>query len=480
MRFSYRSPSRALVATICTAATMMAATGTVEAPPATAAAMTAAAGAMTGATGVTAPWRGAGELAVVSGSGLRLFDNDGISHLVAGPGRPIRPAWSADGRWVAFLRAPAPAPDQSPAYQLWVARSDGSGAHRVSAPGADVSEFYWAPGKGGEKLAFSVTSPTTYQSQLFVAMPSSLLVHVLPGYSQLIGFSWSPDGTDLAVSYRTGKPATGEGLLRIVPVAGGPGRVVYRLADYGYVDLSTWWPDGRGLLFWDDPAGSASIAADGLTLDSLDLSDDKVSRLATTLVYDNFVAWSPGGGSLAVVAGPNRMLWDSGKHLEICSMPAATCRDVPLPAGQVMSLGPTWRPGGQLVYDVAPGSKSAATQVPAGVAVRGGGPWSNQTVAEWYGRQRLYVTGATVRGAPVRVAPVRGAPSGAHDPLATSRGLLYVRDGHLWYLPLTIVPTAAAGPPLELSGPLPDPNQYGNFYGYIDWAQDFAWHAPID
>jgi hypothetical protein len=44
----------------------------------------------------------------------------------------------------------------------------------------------------------------------------------------------------------------------VVPLNGGTGRTVYTIPEGGYVLLSSnWWPDGKGLLFWDDPAGWA-------------------------------------------------------------------------------------------------------------------------------------------------------------------------------------------------------------------------------
>jgi hypothetical protein len=31
--------------------------------------------------------------------------------------------------------------------------------------------------------------------------------------------------------------------------------------------------------------------------------------------------------------------------------------------------------------------------------------------------------------------------------------------------------------PVKVAGPLPDPEPEGNFYAYIDWGADFAWHG---
>ena len=308
--------------------------------------------------GTVPAWRGHGELAVISDGRLRLVDNDSRTYAVPGPGVPGQPGWSPDGKWVAFLRTPTGPALEAAASALWAARADGTGAHRVSAPGEDVAQWAWGPaGAGGETLAFSsFSSPSATAGDIFLASGPTM-PRRFASYAGLIGFSWSPSGNALAVSYRKGpvdQPGTGEGFLEIRPLDGRAGRTVYRLADFGYVDLAGWWPDGKGLLFWDDPAGSASIAADGLVLDSLDLATLKPSPLATTLVHPNWVAWSPTGRTVAVVAGGDREIWYSDKHVELCAIPAATCRGVPLPSGDVMSLDPAWTGTGSLVYVLAP------------------------------------------------------------------------------------------------------------------------------
>jgi Tol biopolymer transport system component len=411
---------------------------------------------MAGPAGPTQhPWPG--ELAVVSGGRLVLVSPTG-PHYVAGAGWPSEPAWSEDGKWVAFLRGSA----------LWVARSDGSDAHKLTP--ATVDEFAWLGKSQGEMLAFSTTNANSFSSQIFVASAASTAVRTLGTYPNLIGFSVAPSGDELAVSYRAGKPPVGSevptwrGLLQLVPLSGHPARTVYTLAEGGYAMLGPgWWPDGKGLLFWDDAAGSASIAADGLPLESLDLATGKASTLTATLTHPNWVAWSPSGLQVAVVAGGDRVVWDAGKRIVVCDMPAAKCRPVPLPSSNTMSLDPVWTPGGSLVYDVAPAAASASAVVPPGLKVVGDGPFDQATVDEWYSAMRLYDAGQ----------PLRGAGAGAHDPVATPSGLFFVRGSALWYLP------AGGARPVRAVGGLEGPGYFGagNYYGYIGWDQEFAWHA---
>lgn len=408
-----------------------------------------------------------GELAVVSSGKLVLVTAGGSRPVATGAGAVSQPAWSPGGKWVAFLQGGS---------ALWAVQADGLGAHRVSPAGGQVSGFGWVQGRQDGDLAFSVLNTASYTSKIYVAAPAAPKLREIGAFSELIGFSVAPSGNALAVSYRQGPPPaagkapTWKGVLALVPLNGGPRRVVYSLPQGGYVLPGPgWWPNAKGLLFWDDPAGSASIAADGLALDSLDLATRKVSTLATTLTYGNWVSWSPSGKTVAVVAGGNRVIWDSAKHVVVCSVPAVHCHGVPLPSSKMMSLDPTWTPSGSLVYDVAPANVSPGALAPPGLSIARSAPFSERNVGAWYGRMELYQSGPSGSGGH-RLA---GAPTGAHDPLALPHGLLFVRGAGagLWYLP-----TGTSSAERVATG-LASPSQYGNYYGYVPWYQDFAWHA---
>lgn len=418
-------------------------------------------------------WAGNGEVAVVSGPHLELVDDNGTVHRAAAPGVPSRPAWSGDGLWVAYLSGPPPGASKGQ-QSLWVARSDGADAHQVS-PAGDVAQFAWAPGSG-EKLAFSLVPTPGAKTTVFMGSPASTAPARFGTYAELIGFSWSPDAAALAVSYRAGQPGPGRGVLAVVPVHGHP-RTVYRGSGFGDALLAGWWPSGHGLLFWDDPVGSASVAADGLALKSLDLITGKTTTLATTLVHDEWVSWSPDGREVAIVAGGDRELWDWGKHVEVCAVPSGTCRApaLPSPASKWMSLGPAWTATGTLVLTVAPAAPANGSGVPAGLSAKGG--WDTRNVDQWYDSQRLYYWQSSVLGSGGGPRPVPASPTGAHDPRAVPGGLLYVRHDALWYMPLVSGDSVSSGPPLQLAGALAL-GPYGNYFAYIDWASDYAWHGP--
>jgi hypothetical protein len=414
-------------------------------------------------------WHGNGEVAVASGGRLYLLDDAGTTHPLGGPGVVSAPSWSSDGQWVGFLRTPAARAATLSTTEnstLWVARANGTDAHALSGPNEDVTKFAWGPASAGENLAFSVSYPPQYSSRIFLASPETTHPRIFASFSALIGFSWAPAGNSLAISYRTSPTAGFKGVLEISPLEGASPRTVYTLPQGGYVEPASWWPNGNGIIFWSDPVGSASIAADGLSLETLDLATGKATDLATTLTYTNWLAWSPDGRTLALVDGGNRSIWASAKHVDLCGVPAGACHAAPLPAGPIISLEPTWTAGGSLLFVVAPGTKEGTIGPPPNAPAGAGDPYSNKSVAAWYGAQHVYSLGSGSGKATL----VDATGVGAHTPTAIPQGLLYVRGNRLWYLP------TGSSVPLAIAGGLESPSPYGNYYGYIDWSEDYAWH----
>ncbi len=63
-------------------------------------------------------WRGHGRLALITGGRLGLVDDAGRTYTVGGSGVDTSPAWSADGKWVGFVRAGSASSETN---ELWVA-----------------------------------------------------------------------------------------------------------------------------------------------------------------------------------------------------------------------------------------------------------------------------------------------------------------------------------------------------------------------
>jgi len=84
----------------------------------------------------------------------------------------------------------------------------------------------------------------------------------------LTGPAWSADGMRIAVGTATFTGGQWHSSLDVLGLTGGPPTVV-TATTANVIELAGWWQDGTGLLYWLDFQGSASIAADGLPLDSV-------------------------------------------------------------------------------------------------------------------------------------------------------------------------------------------------------------------
>lgn len=82
---------------------------------------------------------------------------------------------------------------------------------------------------------------------------------------------WAPRGERLA--YAVTLPGQSPGMrgdaLYTQSLTGAP--VHHLVARHAGVIVTAWWPNARGLLYGTDPQHSASLAADGLRLDTLAL-----------------------------------------------------------------------------------------------------------------------------------------------------------------------------------------------------------------
>ena len=110
-----------------------------------------------------AAFAGRGQLAFVSAGRLYVLDGSVAGrpttlHAVTAPGGATAPAWSPDGRWLAFLVIPpSPYPVvNDPMGTLWLAQANGNAARPVLA---NAGPFSWSPAT--DVLAATVTNPAS-------------------------------------------------------------------------------------------------------------------------------------------------------------------------------------------------------------------------------------------------------------------------------------------------------------------------------
>lgn|SRR5579884_999388 len=97
----------------------------------------------------------------------KLFVADGRTdalYRISDSAHAALPAWSSDGRWVAYVR---PSNLGYPLQgEVWIARANGTGAHQLSGLPGPVSTFQWSP--RGDVLA-AIAEVSRRQTGIFIA-----------------------------------------------------------------------------------------------------------------------------------------------------------------------------------------------------------------------------------------------------------------------------------------------------------------------
>ena len=187
------------------------------------------------------------------------------------------PAWSPDGRRIAFVSR------RDGRSHVYVMRADGTGSRRVTDARPDDESPTWSP--DGRRIAFSRVG------DLF-AVPSRggpvrRIGRALEG--EALDPAWSPNGALIAYDYRP--PGYSIREIWVVGVDGTRARKVTRLRAES--TRPAWSPDGRRIAFQSDAQGGHvevySIGLDGSGL-----------RRETRSAVDTFdPAWSPDGMKIA-------------------------------------------------------------------------------------------------------------------------------------------------------------------------------------
>lgn len=414
-----------------------------------------------------------GELAFVAHGSLFLLGGPARTpRRVNLPGIPFAPAWSADRRWLA-VEVSKPPPASSPYQQepaaLWLVNAAGTHARRLTPRSWDVTSFAWSPRARRLAAAVFLAGAKPGRSYAVAAITAGKRKLLAVG-SYVSGVAWAPPGTAGAGAFQVAagvstfsrpvRADSWQGRLELLNPAGGQPRVV-AVSKGNVLELAGWWPDGSGLLYWLDPQGSGSIAADGLPLHGISLATGRSRQLvAGMLVHGSWLAFSPDGHTVAVVAGGDRVIWGGRKHIAGCQS-SGGCTAVAGPTG-VVALQPSWSPDGRAVAFTR--ASATGSFGPAGHA-----DFSPYWIRRWQATSRIWL--AAPNGSSVRRLSAAGP--GALDPVWGSDGsILFVRADWLWLLPAGArVPTRLAGP----LGALAAPAYNQSYYGYIPYPQLIAW-----
>jgi TolB protein len=204
-----------------------------------------------------------GEATVPSSAAAQFFEVD--------------PAWSPDGRRIAF------ASKRKGTFDLFVTSVDGTGTRRLTSTRADDSDPSWSP--DGKRLVFQRGAA----ADLYV-------IDAAGGNARRVGTdtaeeldpAWSPDGRWIVFQRRA--PGTPIGELWLVRPDGSARRQVTRLESRSYEPA--WSPDGKRIAFASTAGKSQfDIYTTGI--------DGKGLQRVTDSIEDEFEpAWSPDGSTI--------------------------------------------------------------------------------------------------------------------------------------------------------------------------------------
>lgn len=208
-------------------------------------------------------------------------DGSGLRNLTNHPAHDTMPAWSPDGKHIAFMRSDVYGPLGGLQWDVYVMDADGSGIRNVTRT-PEVSEGTpdWSP--DGSKLIFErYTDDGQYLYTMNVA--GSGARRLTRGANP----SWSPDGEWIAFDTGGGSAAE-DWVLMIRPDGTGRGTVRPGDTDDSHPD---WSPDGRRIVFSRDE-GLVIVKRDGNGLRTLYPEEGYEYEMPS---------WAPNGERLVVV-----------------------------------------------------------------------------------------------------------------------------------------------------------------------------------
>jgi Tol biopolymer transport system component len=255
-----------------------------------AAAGSQAAGAPGGLLLFSAQAGGNWDLYVVSPNGT------GLRRLTSGETRESDPAWSPNGKQIAFVS------DRDGGLDVYVMRSDGTQVRRITERAALNWSPAWSP--DGARIAFTSNRDRKASTVYSAAADGSSAKPIAAGE----GAAWSPDGTSIALA----KSGQGKSPGFEIWVYDGSGKGSKLVARSSVNLMPAWSPDGSMVAFTFQDDHGFQV---GLVRSNGEPVDRTFQGLAPV--------WSPDGHRLAAV--------DSG--IAMVDLATGTAARVPLPEG---------------------------------------------------------------------------------------------------------------------------------------------------
>jgi dipeptidyl aminopeptidase/acylaminoacyl peptidase len=233
----------------------------------------------------------------------------GVRQLTNGKKSSSQPAWSPDGRTLAFVS------DRNDKRQVYLIDLAGGEAAALTAQEDGVSAFAWAP--DGRQIAFTaadarpqalkdrdkkygefeIAGQDLPMTRLYVIDLAARKVRRLTdGAFSVGGFAWSPDAREIAFDFRAdadpGSSATAD--ISVVSVADGTVRPLVTQA--GPDSDPHWSPDGRQILFETAMGNPDSYSYSNALLAVVPASGGSIQVLSQDFdEVPSIVGWTPQG-----------------------------------------------------------------------------------------------------------------------------------------------------------------------------------------
>ena len=193
-------------------------------------------------------------------------DGSGLTRLTNSPAPDEYPAWSPDGSKIAFNRFTCMNPDctQQGYRAIYTVNVDGSGLTRLTNPvGIGDDEWpTWSP--DGRQIAFARTADSTASDIFVMNADGSNVIRLTDGRYAVRSPAWSPDGRLIAYA----RAATNASSDLDIYIMNADGSQVRQLTGGPATDWSpSWSADGTRIVFYsegrDPPQSLFIIGVDG-------------------------------------------------------------------------------------------------------------------------------------------------------------------------------------------------------------------------